>query len=284
MQIPEIINKCVAFLGSKRANEDITVGGTVFFVSYSLPDIDRVMIYAVTARHNIDRIAELSVDNRVYVRVDTHASGPQFAWTEVSAWEYHEDDRVDVAAAQIGFLPEHDHRHIPISMFLDDEAIAKDRVGPGDDLFFPGLFVHHIGESKNIPIVRTGAIAAMPGERIQTKFGNVRGYLAEARSIGGLSGSPVFLFLGDFRLHQDSIGSPTKRMHLLGLIHGHYGVEDVLDAAGGVLQDDIPSRSINMGIAIVVPADDILAVLEQPKFRDARNRAREQFIAEQGGG
>ena len=51
----------------------------------------------------------------------------------------------------------------------------------------------------NLPIVRLGAIAAMPGEYIKTDWGCLRAYLIEARSIGGLSGSPVFIRVGTTR-------------------------------------------------------------------------------------
>jgi hypothetical protein len=57
--------------------------------------------------------------------------------------------------------------------------------------------VQRAGSTRNIPIVRTGVIAAMPAidEPFVRKGEEYHAYLAEMRSIGGLSGSPVFVFL-----------------------------------------------------------------------------------------
>ena len=54
------------------------------------------------------------------------------------------------------------------------------------------------GRDRNFPIVRTGHIAMMPDEKIpKVKIGDWEGnadaYLIESRSIGGWSGSPVFV-------------------------------------------------------------------------------------------
>jgi hypothetical protein len=143
-------------------------------------------------------------------------------------------------------------------------------VGPGDDLYFPGLFKHHKGTLANIPILRMGNIAAMPGELIDTAcYGQQRAYLAEAHSIGGLSGSPVFIDLG---LHRGGAGIVIRgdkspgRVHFLGLIHGHFnshgGADSVNDA-------DMIGRleSTNSGIVIVIPGREIESVLDLPELR-----------------
>jgi hypothetical protein len=78
-------------------------------------------------------------------------------------------------------------------MFADTETIAHHDLGVGDEVFITGLFTKVTETTKNIPIVRTGTVAMMPGEEIP--FGNnlIEAYLIESRSIGGLSGSPVFV-------------------------------------------------------------------------------------------
>jgi hypothetical protein len=70
-----------------------------------------------------------------------------------------------------------------------------------------------------------GNLAALSEEKISIGSGKeIEGYLIEARSIGGLSGSPVFLNLGSVRSIggqvKHALGIPT-RIFLLGLIHGH---------------------------------------------------------------
>ena len=106
-------------------------------------------------------------------------------------------------------------------------------------MFISGLFLHHFGKSRNIPIVRIGNLAALKEEKIATKsFGEIDGYLIEARSTGGLSGSSVFLNLGLVRFFEGRATrytADTDTVYLLGLIHGHYPVEPKdVDAAGRV--------------------------------------------------
>ena len=60
-------------------------------------------------------------------------------------------------------------------------------------MFSVGLFTKYFGRSNLIPIVRTGNIAMMPKEKVPLgSFGLTDAYLIEGRSIGGLSGSPIF--------------------------------------------------------------------------------------------
>src|SRR5262249_32247530 len=68
----------------------------------------------------------------------------------------------------------------------------------GDNIFSPGLFVQSAGKKKNLPILRVGNIARMPGDEmivLETRSrGDVslRAYLVETHSWGGFSGAPVF--------------------------------------------------------------------------------------------
>jgi hypothetical protein len=64
------------------------------------------------------------------------------------------------------------------------------------------------GRQRNIPIVRIGNVASMPHEPVATKNrGAIEAYLVEARSVGGLSGSPVLVQLGIVRPKTDDPGA-----------------------------------------------------------------------------
>jgi hypothetical protein len=180
-------------------------------------------------------------------------SGPDFRWF------YHpkEDEASDVAVAQL-VLPKEiidliDYEAMDQIVLLTDEIVRKDQIGVGDEVFIIGLFSYLTGSSKNIPIVRMGNIAMMPDEPVQTKtFGSMEAYLIEARSIGGMSGSPVFVL--------KEYANGKWRVHLLGLIHGHWdiGTEKVLET---VSLDAINKSGVNVGIAIVAPAKKILETI-----------------------
>jgi hypothetical protein len=95
---------------------------------------------------------------------------------------------------------------------------------------------------------------------------DIDGYLVEARSSGGMSGSPAFLNLGDIRNigGQRKVwrGSASARLYLLGLVHGHFLERRTADksAAG---ESDARDEDINAGIVIVVPVRSIKAVIEE---------------------
>ncbi len=171
-------------------------------------------------------------------------------------------------------------------MFLTDEICKRDNFGIGEDLFFPGLFTQRPGENANLPIVRIGNIAAMPEESVRTTWGVLpRAYLIEARSIGGLSGSPVFWNRGSIRQLTVGIEPPTGarlNFYFLGLIHGHYDIrgEDWDSNDETSIDTAAQTCALNMGIAIVIPASDVLATLNEPIFLDQREIIRREVLVQ----
>jgi hypothetical protein len=97
--------------------------------------------------------------------------------------------------------------------------------------------------------------------------GLIDAYLAEARSIGGLSGSPVFVHFGYWRNIEGTLmqhKGPFGGFYLLGLMHGHYRVKNVEFQSSGT---SVQKEYINMGIAIVVPLSKIMEVVDQPLIK-----------------
>jgi hypothetical protein len=117
-----------------------------------------------------------------------------------------------------------------------------------------GLFAHLSGSERNLPIIRFGNIAMIPDEPVPTRIGMIEAYLIEARSIGGLSGSPAFVY---------KRAQGRVKLYLMGLMHGHWDIppENKNDLA---ITDSF--GSVNMGIAIVVPAKKILEVINHPEL------------------
>ena len=144
--------------------------------------------------------------------------------------------------------------------------MQSNEVGLGDEVFIVGMFRHHHGTQRNIPIVRVGNLAAFAEEKVSTRsFGLIDAYLIEARSIGGLSGSPVFLNLGVVRYVGNEIkhstGGPIQL--LFGLIHGHFDVPSTsVDVATTDAEEGLSADRVNTGIAIVVPIDKIVEAID----------------------
>jgi hypothetical protein len=182
----------------------------------------------------------------------------------LSNWRFHPtDNSIDVAVIEQGIPSNADQLVLPLSLGADREKFDKNDIDLGDEVFISGLFVHHYGKHRNIQIVRVGNLAALNEEKVGTKRGLIDAYLIEARSIGGLSGSPVFLNLGTSRLIEGALKfhSDGPMCFLLGLIHGHFDV-----TAGDTLVDgsmeDAARESVNSGIAIVVPFEKIWEVVD----------------------
>jgi hypothetical protein len=119
----------------------------------------------------------------------------------------------------------------------------------------------------------------MPEERIRTKmwgdFVKIDAYLIEARSTGGLSGSPVFVNFGQVRVIEGQLkfgASPMLR--LLGLVHGHW--DDKSSNHDLISMDETSTEPVNLGVAIVIPGSQILetlnidALLESRRINDQR--------------
>jgi hypothetical protein len=85
---------------------------------------------------------------------------------------------------------------IPISLFVDDDLMKKEKVIEGDSLYFVGLMPQYYGDHKNYPLLRKGSLALLTDEPIDTPTGRQHVYLADMPSWPGNSGSPVLLNRG----------------------------------------------------------------------------------------
>lgn len=182
-------------------------------------------------------------------------------------------------ALPIKDLKEIDFEAIPVSSFLSNETRVSEGIGEGDEVFTVGLFSRHTGNQRNLPIIRMGTIAMISDELVPTqKFGSIEAYLIEARSIKGLSGSPVFVLKQKgVRFGEIMVPSSVVSLHFLGLIHGHWDLSpgqsiDVEDSVGG-------QESVNMGIAIVIPANHILETLNQKALVEWRESQEASWIS-----
>ena len=257
MLIPDEVKKCVLFIGIGHPDDNIHFGATAFLVM--VPNEYVNFCYLVTAKHSIQSIRntiEKEPGKKMYLRANLASGSAAIVEMEPSRWSFHPDDTVDVAIMPFGQASQFDHAAISIETFLSEEVSRTEQIGIGDELFLVGLFQVFRKAKRNIPIVRVGNIAAMPEESIPTQLGDIEAYLIECRSLKGLSGSPAFVMVGPHRRDGSSTGR-IGRHWLMGLTHGHF------DEAG----------SVNMGIAVVVPAKKILEAISQPQFVASREAA-----------
>lgn len=268
MRLQEEVRKCVAFICFPKTlingTKDVSVMGTGFFASIpSKYNSERNYLYLVTAKH----IANKLTNKPFSVRLNNKKGSCDYLnVVDRAQWFYHpSDESVDVAVLPCAPSLEYDLKSVSSINFLTDEDIKQNKIGLGDEVFITGLFAHAYGSQKNQPIIRTGNIAMIPDEPLATETGNIEAYLIEARSIGGLSGSPAFVF------ESNSIGMPRK-FYLLGLMHGHW--EILPDLKNDSFMAEEMFGKVNMGIAVVVPAKKILEVLNHPILSEDRGKEK----------
>ncbi|MGA8734945.1 MAG: hypothetical protein WB558_13580 [Terriglobales bacterium] len=225
MFIPEDILSCVVFVGYRKADKSYRMAGTAFWIVRPMADdIRENFAYLVTAKHVIEHIRDKLGLADVYLRVNLKDGTLKWTKTKLSDWVL--SGHTDVAAMQIGIPLEWEHSGWPMGGFAEEALIRSRRVGIGSEIFVAGMFSRRLGNRKNIPTVRIGNIASIPSrsELVHTSMGDLSAYLAEARSISGISGSPVFVDInGSLPLYRDR--GPS--FFLIGLMHGHYDVEEL---------------------------------------------------------
>jgi hypothetical protein len=191
-RIPDEYLDCVVYLyPSEAAAEDgKQAGGSGFLVGVPTEGLRQNfwILYAISNKHVIK--------NSTVLRMNTSDGKKTVMPTVRSDWVTHPDGD-DLAACAISFDPkDFKFNHVPRASFLTKEIVPKFNIGPGDDAFMVGRFINHEGRQSNLPTVRFGTIGQMPWETIMQNDGfEQESFLVEARSIGGYSGSPIFVFI-----------------------------------------------------------------------------------------
>ena len=259
--------------------------GSAFWVSRPGPEDIKDKFrttYLVTAAHVIERTKEKlgPTSQRVRLRVNAWMGGQRWENAPLCSWKVHPDPAVDIAVFKMKLdRSELDHWAWGIETFVNAQSAKEDggrRIGHGDDVVVAGLFFLRQGKFRNVPIVRMANVAALPGEPIEDSNGrSMQAYLVESRSIGGLSGSPVFYdiyaakeaFLGESRVLTTPI-----RFRLLGMMQGHFDLPDI--APDSITEDAKERVAINSGIAIVIPAEKIVEALDLFAVEDSEEAER----------
>lgn len=306
MRLSRDVRKTVVFLGhpSLGTNPDGSDGliaeGTGFLVSHE--DIS----YLVTARH-----VAVNLIDQMAVRINT-IEGPaiDICPPEVPVdWTFHPDPLVDVAAIPISL----DYKMLDVQLLNSNMIPSKEQLEGveiaelGDLCYIVGLFRLLIGNKRILPVVHTGHLARLAGEEpIPLKDPNVAGgrqmvdgYLVEAQTLSGLSGSPVFvrkslyfrtraklgeggMSLDEFRtvLNSDqewtdlTMASYQADVSIFGLWRAAWDAP-----AGEILALDRGGKiTVPVGMGVVVPGYRILETLNMPRLKAFRQKILNKYV------
>lgn len=273
--VAEQYRKCVVFLCADIPNAEGVLErrpvGTAFIVGYSRNGWS--VLYLVTAQHVVNGSRKFGP---LFVRVNMADGTVEEFQADQSIWETHRSTDVAVVRVPAGRFGEADFVAIRREWLLDDDFVKRHEMGPGDPVFFAGLFSAFPGSRRIQPIIRFGSVSLMPDEKIPVKLDPaarhtpVDAFLVEAHSRGGVSGSPAFV-LCDPRERENPIDPrDDPPIRLMGLVSSHYNV--VGDDDDPLLYgENLGDVELNAGLAVVIPAQAIAEVLDSPEMSKERD-------------
>lgn len=264
--------RCVVFFGkSSPPSGEIAYGGTGFLLCERGPNIP----YLITARHVAKQLEEDFV-----IRVNKLGGGSATLDVPKVDWRYHSDPTVDLAATIFSLDANvYDVNYFNVKLV---QPAFHGEVMCGDPVSLVGLFRLHYGSKRNVHIVHSGTIAALPDiqEKVPVRDGatgkiiETVTYLVEAQTLSGLSGSPVFI-----QKFQQIPGLKTAGgggalaygdWRILGIYQGAWDGEP-----GEILAADRnlsgTTLRVPVGMGIVVPGERIFELInDDPEFRATR--------------
>jgi hypothetical protein len=297
VRISDDARRCVVFLGDcdqsgdAASFEPFATGFLMRPPSIAIGE----SVYFVTAKHCVQDC------NPFWIRLNAE-KGSQLMLIEEPDWVFHDDQTVDVAVMEFPLIGKGRHSSF-LSAWWGRNVSKKwneHNFGPGDLTYTVGLFRNHRGESRNIPLVHSGHIAAFyEDEKIRVKdWGDrsnapkdiyIDAYVVQCAAMPGASGSPVFVreteqAAAKRHVHEQrsatqgtpitTTSEPKHRwasdmptaygdLYLLGLWHGSWEA-DGLEMGQSIVRNPA-------GYGIVVPAEKIMEVLDMPKLKDRRD-------------
>lgn len=286
------LRRTIVFIkaGFVKGSSAVEITGTGFFVSYQDPRLnpDQGFVYLVTNRHMAEPGAEdgqnypvtysvclLNVKS-VSQNLETSHAEAMSLISPGRPWYFPSDPAVDLAVIPISFQNPTavEFQSIPVSAIVTKKIIEEQGIAAGDQVLFGGYFYQYPGGKKIQPIVREGILAMMPDEKVSTTLHKpAEVYLADIHAFHGNSGSPLFVNTGGLR----GGGVSASRYMLLGVVSGYFPEDESSFSlpAARVLTGEVHDNS---GVTMIVPGDQLMALLDSPVLKDARESVIQELL------
>jgi hypothetical protein len=285
--IPKDLTQTVVFIYKSAECTLAEADGTGFFVAVPSPIPNRTWVYLVTAKHVVHTNSndfQSPLFTTLWVRINKKAGGSAIYPLNLTAdgdrqnLFFNTEASVDIAVISVSIpdteLPNLEVKVLPEQMLTSDSDLKTLNIGVGTDMFFTGMFTGFLGEKKSYPIVRFGKLAMIPDEKINFAGQWTEGYLMEAFSFGGNSGSPVFFApSADNTPGAMILGAlPIKIAGVMKGFFGDYEQIQFLQNQAAVPGPPVPVSNGNTGVALVVPAKFITEILHSRALEALRQR------------
>jgi S1-C subfamily serine protease len=249
----------------KEGSSLVSVTGTGFLVGYPDPRLPKgeTFPYLVTNRHVAECWDEHNRPMEIQslkIRVNATDGSSRRLDVNPAAWHFPTDDSVDLAV--MSFVPPDNLliAFVPVDDFATKDFLYNNGIAEGSPILLSGYFYQFSGERRFQAIVREGILSMVPDEPMKTttgKPGTV--YLCDVHIFGGNSGSPVavtanWLGIGGY--------------HLLGVVSGYYYEDEDFNLEIATMVKG--TAHANSGVAMVVPADFLKALLDGPELKGGR--------------
>lgn len=277
--VPENLTKTIGFIFAPGQTGEVPYG-TGFFVmvrNEKAPQDDpgkaNGWAYLITAKHVLQDPSGVFFP-RIWVRVNKISGGVDRMTIELNLQGplknafVHPDPSVDIAVVPLPMLNPsiHDVLVLTDDILVSQKEFKELKIAEGSDVFFTGMFLPHLGENRNYPIVRFGKVALLSDEKITWNGTPTILYLMETFAFGGNSGAPVFFYLGaDREPGAIVVGPPVVK--LAGVMQGFF---NDFEPIGVVQTNAVPVAKLNSGIAGVVPAYLLHDILYSDELRSKR--------------
>ncbi len=282
MRVYDELLKSVIFIGVESPNGAFTPLGTGFLCGIDVEGEETRIPFLVTAAHVVKQIA----GDKISIRLNRRNGGAEILRVSKEGLVQHGDLKNDIALLPVANLFEiYDVLMWRLDRKREEKVRETWNPSVGDEVTTIGLYTSHYGLARNIPVVRIGHIAMMPGEPVRTDAGYVEAYLIETKSIAGLSGSPVHLQIPRVRINPDNGHLQILNEEvsiLLGVMIGYHVVESAEDQiavpqfqdsnfkqTGGITAEN------NTGFAVVIPITRVQEIMESDLMKGTIKLAHE---------
>ena len=301
-KIPENVIQSVFYLYASRddALAGVNPGGTGFVVDTGVLFDGASNTYTLLHYYGVTNW-HVACDGFPVIRLNTVDGGVDVLEFNPDQWEFL-PGKYDVAAIPLSSLDGKIHavQSISIGLFVQEHS----PYAVGDDAFMIGLFLDHAGITTNVPSARFGNISMLPNWRATIKqstgYDGVS-YVLDMHSRTGFSGSPVFAYrtfgsnledsfgLRFDHLEIDDWGNDVRRsgrlqvstsFNFLGIHWGQFPEEWEINSKKPLAKSEAKRKALLVedayiegmsGMTCVIPAWEILEVLNMPKLKKRRD-------------